>query len=258
MPIANVQFGSVVQATGTAITATLSSSTAGNLLVVTIAASGANETYTFPASWQQAVTVSNANRTSDIWYLPNNVGSITSVAITAGTSSTLRCQCTEWSGVATSTPLDATGTGTSNVDTTSLTATTSGNVTQSGELGITSFGQRLAAAGTESTTPGSGWTSAGNNDSTSSASHFASDYIIGPSSGSTLSETETVGTACQYAGVIATFLASATIVNPGVILQGRRTIKSNKVLRGEWIVASQNPPPVFGGIQPSIVHAMRI
>jgi hypothetical protein len=156
--IAQLQAGTYVSGTtGTTLTLTLpAASTPGTMLTVQLAnalATGAS--FTGPAGWSRAVTLSQTgNGTVEIWYYPNNPGGITSATFTVATSTSLFGCMTEWSGVATVSPLDRTGTKATTTSVSSDTVSTSGATAVGGELGLTEFTQTGAAT---AYTAGTGW-----------------------------------------------------------------------------------------------------
>jgi collagen type I alpha len=156
--IAQVQAGTYVAGTtGTTLTVTLpAASTAGTMLVVQAAnALSSAASFTAPAGWSRAVTLSQSgNGTLETWYYPNNPGGITSATFTVGTSTEVFGCMTEWSGVATVSPLDQTGTKLTATSVSSDTVTTSGATAVGGELGLTEFTETGAAT---AYTAGAGW-----------------------------------------------------------------------------------------------------
>lgn len=200
--VTEVEAGTYLSATAvTSITPTLSTaSTAGELLVA-IVATTANTTVTAPTGWIKATSVYTAGvGTTQIWYYANNPGAISSVKFTLSASDNAAAQLSEWSGVETTSPLDATGaTGTTG---STKTQTIGATAAAANELAIASFGAGTGSTG-NTFTVGSGWTNL-------MAAHTVSDtadYKIGVGSGS-VSETETAATAAKWAAAIATFFGS--------------------------------------------------
>ena len=202
--IAFVQKGTEASQGGTSITATLPAATvAGDLLVATtqdLNSGCGSDNFTAPAGWVAAAQVCRgATGPLTIWYRANTAAGITSVAFNTGSSGANSiAQLSEWSGVAISNPLDQIGTMSSAGSSTSLTVTTSGAITASGELGITAFD---TSTGLSSLTAGSGWTSLRSDP----GNGYNSDYRIGPTAGSTLTEGITSNPQTNWAAVIATF-----------------------------------------------------
>jgi hypothetical protein len=203
--IARVQVGLVVTATSGGVTLTLpAASTAGTLLVATLAGQN-NATFTGPgAPWVFAARVGRTNDRAEVWYYPNNPGGITSAGtFTNGGTSFTAGQVSEWSGVATSSPLDPIGTSTA-ASGTSLAVTTSAATTLAGDLVVTSFSEALGTAATATFTPGTSWTNLGNTGASSIRWHYAADYRLGMAAG-TVSETQTSNRSGTWAGAIAAF-----------------------------------------------------
>jgi len=197
--ITQVQVGSVITGGTGAFTLTLpAASTAGDLLVATLSNNGA---FTGgPAGWIRGPNVTGgATSQAEIWYYPNNPGGITSATFTSS-SGNAAGQLSEWSGVASASPLDQTGTSSS------ATVTTIGATTQAGELAITTFTVN-AKKGASTFTPGSGWTNLGNDGATTGIAYFyTSDYQLEPATG-TVSETETFSqSSSNWGAVVATFV----------------------------------------------------
>jgi MSHA biogenesis protein MshQ len=201
--IASVQTGTEATATNATITPTLASaSTAGNLLVAVVANGTDCAAFTAPANWVKATgTCSSGNTTGQvsIWYYPNNPGGISSATFTAasGTKSIVG-QLSEWSGVATLSPLDQTGTASAAVTQASLTVSTRGATQSSGELAITGFS--TGHAGMTSFTSGGSFSSLFS-DLTNG---YRADKQLGAAAG-TVSETESGAPNEKWIGVIATF-----------------------------------------------------
>jgi len=197
--IAKVQAGTYLsQAASTSITPTLSSaSTAGNLLVG-IVTTGANTTVTAPTGWVKAAAIYTSGvGSTQIWYYPNNAGSITSVKFSLSASDTAVAQLSEWSGVDKVSPLD--GSGTATVTTSTKTPAVSATAADGNELAITAFRASTGSSGNTFTT-GSGWT----NLMPAHTVSVTGDYEIGPAAG-TVSETETAATTATWSAAIATF-----------------------------------------------------
>jgi hypothetical protein len=200
--IVKVEVGTYVSGTAvTSITPTLATASTSGELLTAIVATAANTTLTAPTGWVKATGVYTASvGTTQIWYYANNPGGISSVKFSLSASDTVRAQLAEWSGIATATPLNATGTGTQTANSTTLAV--SATTAAPNELAITSFATSTGTSG-NTFTPGSGWT----NLLPASSVSDTGDYEIGVSSGS-VSETETAGTSAKWSGVIATFYGS--------------------------------------------------
>ncbi|MFN8639684.1 MAG: DUF6605 domain-containing protein [Dehalococcoidia bacterium] len=198
--IAAVQAGTFREAYASSVALTLSSpSTSGTLLVATVANNG-GATFTAPAGWVNAVSRSDGGTRADVWYYPNSPGGITSVTFSATGSGATAGVLSEWSGVATTAPLDGSGGATAGAST-SVTTSTAGAV--SGDLAVAAFGITKNNGGAVTTTPGAGWTALPR-DATTDWFHFDAAYRIGAPAG-TLTETETANAAVQWSGALATF-----------------------------------------------------
>lgn len=195
--ITGIQGSPVASVTSGNVTPTLpAASTAGDLLVVTLASNSATA-FSGPTGWVRGPSVSKTSTTAEIWYYPNNPGGITSASF--GNSSTFTAgQITEWRGAAIA-PLDTTGTTTASAAT-SATVTSSASTAAPGDVAITAFAEATTHA--PAFTPGTGWSNAGSK--LTSAIGFTSDYWIGVAKGS-VSETETSTKSGTWAGVVATF-----------------------------------------------------
>jgi hypothetical protein len=200
--IVNVQTGTLATSTSGSVTPTLSSaSTAGTLLVAVLTNKTNSVAFTGPTGWTQAITGNSAccGRV-DIWYYVNNPGGITSATFTA-TSGTTAGQLSEWNGVVATSPLDASGSG-NHGSGASFTVQSTGNVTQTGELGIA--GWQNSGTGATSQTATSPWAHLFND----LTQNRAADYDIGPASGAKASDTESYVPNLSSIAAIATFKAS--------------------------------------------------
>jgi hypothetical protein len=215
-----VQQGTVLTAGSSPAVFTLPGpSSPGTLLEVSLVDSSPADTFTFPAGWAQGPNLAGTGQ-SQIWFYPNNPGGISSISVTYCGGGSIRGQASEWSGVTLTNPLDTSGSNSASAP--PLVVTSAAHVAGAGELAITCFHQKLASSLTQTTTPGTGWTSLGNNDSRSTSNHFSSDYLIGPAAGAAASETETVLNTAEFEAVIAVFTAAAApplgygSINPGL------------------------------------------
>jgi hypothetical protein len=201
--IAFVRKGSEISASGSSITLTLSTaSTAGDLLVATISDINGNcstDSITAPSGWTRAAhSCRGSAGPVEIWYRPNAPSTSSVLFGTGSSGSNMRGQLSEFSGVATSSPLDQTGTANNTTAGTSLSVTTSGSIGASGEVAVTSFN---TATGVTSLSTGSGWTSL----VTDPSAGYKSDYVLSPSSGASLTETVTASPQSSWGAVVATF-----------------------------------------------------
>jgi hypothetical protein len=200
--IALVQKGNGVNG-GTTVVVTLPvASTAGNLLTVALGTDNSTTSFSTAASgWTKAVSFGSGLNRSEIWYNANNAGGISSVTFTASAAGSAWGQMSEWSNVATSSPLDQTGTA-AGASGTTVTVSTGGATTVANELAITEFTQDSASG---VFTPGSGWT---NLQQAANAPTEGDDYKLGNAIG-TVSETETSNQTGSWSAAIATFKPSA-------------------------------------------------
>jgi hypothetical protein len=199
--IANAQIGTAVQSVAGSVTPTLpNSSSAGNLLVASLADSSSGSSFGAPAGWARAATVDSTSGHAEIWYYANNPGGISSAAFSAGLGLLVFGQLSEWSGVATSSPVDVTGT---------ATASSSGQVAVSstapasiiGDLGITAM-DISSTLGTPSFSPGTGWNNLGTSGVLTGG--YAGDYQLAFLN-ATVSETENSTVSGNWAAAVVAF-----------------------------------------------------
>jgi hypothetical protein len=211
--IAKVQTGTLVNTASSSLALTLSSaSTSGNLLVATVENGTSGATFSGPSGWVRAVGGNGGGTTNpgraEIWYYANNPGGISSATFTASGASHVQGQLSEWSGVATSSPLDVTGTATA-AAATSVSVSTSSSTSASGDVGITAFGIGFNKSQGTTFTAGSGWTNLGNDGTTSQADSYSADYKLSLAA-AVASETEMNNKAGGWAAVIAAFKVAPT------------------------------------------------
>jgi Putative Flp pilus-assembly TadE/G-like len=212
--ITNRQTGPLVGPVKHFVTPTLSSpSQANNLLVATLNCLTTPNRFQAPANWVQAAEINQAGSgRTEIWYYPN--APATSSATWTINPANINCeaQMTEWSGAATVSPLDQTGTSTTPLST-SASVSTAGATAQSGEVVITADGFNKAVPG-QTFARGAGWTAA----TADAANGFASEYRVDLPPGVD-SETVTGNPATPWSLVIATFKPAATstgaVLDPG-------------------------------------------
>jgi hypothetical protein len=147
----------------------------------------------------------------EIWYYANNPGGISGAAfgVSPNTINTV-AQMTEWSGVATVSPLDQSGSLTVSSSTRTPTISTSAATGAANELVITDIGSNSGQA-PQTFTSGAGWTNAAN----SPANFLLSDYRLNLAAG-VASETVTASQSTTWAMVIAAFKPAAA--NAGAVL----------------------------------------
>ena len=215
--ISNRQTGPEVGPTTNTVTPTLpAASQAGTLLVVDLSSdtNPSNKPFTAPANWVSASSAFQLGAAhTEIWYYANNPGGITSAAFGASPNSIdTVAQMTEWTGVATVSPLDKTGTATFGSNQASATIATSAATTSPNELVITDVGFNPQAGQTY--TRGAGWNSL-NNDVTNG---FGSEYRLDLAA-AVASETVTSSVATTWALAIAAFKPAAAfgiaVFDPG-------------------------------------------
>jgi hypothetical protein len=178
--IANVRTGPQVGPDTSTVTPTLPvASTAGNLLVVTIRSdtNPSDKPFTAPAGWVSALpggAFQDGAAHTEIWYYPNNPGGISSADFGVSPNSIdAVAQMTEWSGVATVSPLDKTGIAQVSSNTKTPTVSTSAANAAANELVITSIGAS-SQQNPQTFTPGAGWSNLTND----SSDFFLSDYRL--------------------------------------------------------------------------------
>ncbi len=200
--IAYGQVGPEVAVASGNVTPSLPAATsAGDLLVATIAATPGNAVNA-PANtpgWTLAARISVGPPVGsvEIWYRANSTAGEPSPNFTS-TNTNIDVQESEWAGAA-AVPLDRTGTKTQPVAVNSTTIPTSAATTGSGDLGITDF---QVTSGTFAS--GAGWSTLIHDG----ARGYASDYQLGLPA-SVVSETMGLSASSIWADAIATFMPAA-------------------------------------------------
>ena len=218
------------------------------MLIVVVAGLGDSTTATAPGAWQQAQESSGGqNRRTAIFYYANNPGSVSSVVITFGASTTaIAGQMVEWSGMNTLAPLDVFG---RNNSTSTTTLTVNGNQSNNNqdayanEIAVTAFQEDLTSAGTVTFTPGAGWTNFGTTSATSTTMQYTADYETGLANNATPQETETSSvssSAVGWGGVLATFAPLPTCTG-GSLTLGTQSVTFNVTLNGKDKTANTQP-----------------
>jgi hypothetical protein len=182
------------------VTASLpAASQAGTLLVATVNADETPNKFSAPAGWISAAEADQVGEgRSEIWYYPNNPGGIPSVTFTMNPATVGGvAQITEWSGAATASPLDKSGSQTVAVATANTTISTAGALAQTGELVITNDGFKIAAG---TFTRAAGW----NGLVTDTTHGFGSEYRLDLPA-AVASEALTTSVPSLWANVIAAF-----------------------------------------------------
>jgi hypothetical protein len=200
--IALVQIGMVLSSSN-GLTLTLPApSTAGTLLVATFGDNSIVQ-LNLPPPWQlAAASPSSGTGYAILAYQANNPGGITSVTFMQTSGIPLAGLLSEWSGVATTSPLDAMGSTMSASPVTSQSVQTSTVPTVAGELAIAVFSQD---ANVPSYTTGTGWTNVGGFGNLASAPSFTADYQLGVPM-AVVGETVTSSVAGKYGAIVVTFL----------------------------------------------------
>jgi hypothetical protein len=224
--IARVQTGTLVNSSSSSLALTLSAaSAAGNLLVATLEDDPSGAAFSGPSGWVRAVGANSGGTTNpgraEIWYYADNPGGISTATFTASGATHVQGQLSEWSGVATSSPLDVTGTGTA-ANATSVSVSTSA-AAASGDVGITSFGIGFNKNRSTTFTAGSGWTNLGEDGTTSQSDSYSADFRLSLSAG-VASETETNNRAGDWAAAIATFKIAPTCSGGSLTLANASTL----------------------------------
>jgi len=141
--VTKVQSPTRVTASNGTIAASFSATTAGNLLIAAVGYSGTTPAFSAPSGWVKAISFASTLSETEIWYYANNPGGITSVSFSYTSGSTATLQLSEWSGLATTSVLDKTGTSTASATTVTVTAT---STVASGELAISSFAEGFSTS----------------------------------------------------------------------------------------------------------------
>ncbi len=207
--ISNLQVGAKSAVTTPTVTPTLpAASQAGTLLVATIRSGASATAFTAPANWARASTRNQAGAShTEIWYYANNPGGIASAVF--GVPNASIAEMTEWRNVATTTPLDKTGTFAASSNVASATVATSAATTMANDLVITDFGPAVQSPQTY--TPGAGWTSLVSD----MPNGFASEYRLNLPA-AIASEKVTVTRSTTWSAGIAAFKpGTGAVLDPG-------------------------------------------
>lgn len=194
----------------TSITATLGvASTAGNILLAAVMHSASAQTITAPANWVQ-LAANSATRTLQIWAYVNNPGGITSVQFSAGTSGGMSLIVVEFSGVATSSPLDQNATNVNSVGSVTMDSGTTATTTNANELWFAALGY---GGGSNRTISGitNGFTAdqiANASSGGGTGAHLSDYYKIVAATG-TANVEATLASSSSWAGAIVTLLPAA-------------------------------------------------
>ena|SRR5215468_4804285 len=194
--------------------------TAPNLLSCFVSVQGSATLPTTPSGWSIAKQIAGTSCSATIYY-KIAAGSDTAPTINAITSGVIAAQLMEFSGNATTSPLDQTGTATGT--TSPITSTQSVADVQSGELLLMCGSDFRSTA----RSPNDTWTSnngtvtaGGNNNGTSSVNHYSFGYILGTTSnasGDTAIMTLSVTTSITGLAVASSSFLLPPIVFPDLI-----------------------------------------
>lgn len=191
--------------------------TAGNLLVAWCYNGTAATFPTIDQSWSLAARKNGTNDMVVIFYKANCGASETAPTMTqSGGGGTLVAALAEFSGAATASPLDKTGT--SNGTVSPITVSASAADTNSGSLILTADSFVLSKAGTQtgadSYNNGATPTTNFNNDATSSATHYRLAWGI--TTGNTVADSNSVSSTSMnlsaICGAIASFSPAAVVL----------------------------------------------
>jgi hypothetical protein len=208
-----VQSGTATNdAAGTNLAASLPTSTTGNLIAVTVSwDTNASSTYSCADTQGNTYTIAvtridaTSKQAVGVCYAPNIIGGADTITVTFGGGSPIfrRVVVSEYSGIATSSPVDVT---TSNVaaGTTAANGVTSGSATttQAGDL---IYGSVNDTASTTTITAGTGFTQR----ASVNGADTASQDQVQASSGS-IASTQTFGAAHRYIATLVAFKAAST------------------------------------------------
>jgi hypothetical protein len=195
--------------------------TANNLLICWVDSYAISTLPSAPTGWSIAKQVSSTAVTTASIFYKIAAGSDTAPTIGPVSGAILSGQLAEFSGNASSSPLDQTGSATT-ISTTPLVATTAGTDAAAGELVVVAMASRYSIAGTKTTTHtlnnGASATST-NNDATSTINHYNFAYGIttGNSSADSDSCAFTTTNSQAQALVIASFKLAAIALPPKAI-----------------------------------------
>lgn len=207
IPIASVQFG-VVATGSTTVAPTLSSVTAGNLVVASISNSIGKEFKSSSSNWVRGPGRSNTTAQAEIWYLAgiNNPGGTITPTFTTEAGGVTRGVLSEWKGLDPTNPLNVYSSSTATLSLTGGSGTVSGN--NATDLAVTCFHESHGTSIAVTLTPGANYTNIANNASTATFHHLTTDYRLNVPLGD--SETQTSSISGGWAGVIASFQAPHT------------------------------------------------
>jgi len=240
--------GSVGAANATSVTVTVASTGSGNLLVAFVDVSGtAGVTITPPSGWSQVGTTQAyavGNGSVAMFYLANSASGVTSVVFSFSVSCNAAVAFEEWSGVATTSPLDQ-FVAQQNAKTTAAPTGTTAALAAAGELAIWGL-----AVGAASTTTYSGVTNSYVEDTSANAhsteaSQAQATLFYNTSVGS--AATSSAATMNQAGGtgnttILAVFKAASTATTVTKTLQSRflLRVQHTQTLVARFLLRVQN------------------
>jgi hypothetical protein len=248
--------GSIGFASGTAVTLSGSygqTPTAGNLLVACVQSSSTTSaglafTCSTPAGWTASSIVGLAaanNRCGTAFFWKVAAGADAAPSFTVNTSTTnlqVTVDIYELAGALSATPIDASGTftsGTTGGTIASVTVTTSGNVTAAGEFAISSMALSKLTSQAITVGDSTGFTVGPNDSASVLREHGASNYLAGPASGATLTDTITVTSdTSSFAVAAMVVIAAAPAISAIVPQPGGRTWRRRRQRRQAYSPAA--------------------
>jgi hypothetical protein len=201
--------------------------TAGNLLV--IAAMSSPNVMTTPSGYTLAAS-NEVGPCAYVWYKVAAGGETSAGMSVTGGSSYSIAHVIEFSGTASSSPLDKTASGGGSSDSTAQSGTTA-TLAQADEVAVVAYGQSL---GYGSFTQASGFTSNALTSDTFGFTRLQSSYKV-VSATTAVNADGTWQLACSDANVLATFKAAASVVLPPALSVAAGRVPDAAVLRaGRW------------------------
>lgn len=240
MAYALVKAGTVATGTTSVAPAFGQATASGHLLIAWVVAdvAGPNKISCSDPSWNKAVDgiLGSFNGCTEVWYKPNSGASETAPSFSAITATTMFAAFAEFSGGATSAPVDQTNAARSTVSSSPATATNSAADVALGELLVSCGFWQLSKAGTCTTVDtynnGATPTTNLNNDATSTAFHyrFAWGTTTGNSAADQDSQTNSSSRINQGFVSIASFKLPAA-ATPSLVADLRRVVRNGLLRR---------------------------
>jgi hypothetical protein len=217
MPITLVQTVGVVGSTTSPTTAAISVPANGNLLCAitgaTWSGSGGQPVVSSitggGGTWVNAATAGSTNRHCEIWYAPNvqSGGTLVTVNWTGSANTQQKTKITEWSGLATSLPLDQAVA--SSADQGPTTSATTVSVTTLQAVEVVIAGCQLDDTSGHSAGPTNGFTEMTGGEASGGDELFCAYQIV--SSVGTYSTGWTIPVAVRNVSVVASFMAPVSV-----------------------------------------------